>query len=188
MEAPIRHYVNQTPSAYAMDNWHVTPRLSACNSACGTMPCRMRGSGATRFQTSIRSSIYFGRSRSGMLTDRWIPRVPASSVLAGFAYYLNGIGSRESMDSRAAWSPTTTTPCNRAVGFSEDLFGTARPFFAAASERSSSACRATTSTTPPRRRRSLTTRAPDNVYFSTPTKSWVTGDCVAIAVLPAGIN
>jgi outer membrane receptor protein involved in Fe transport len=25
---PIRHYVNQTPSAYAMDNWHVTPRLS----------------------------------------------------------------------------------------------------------------------------------------------------------------
>src|SRR5208282_1503197 len=25
---PIRHYVNQTPSAYLMDNWHVTPRLS----------------------------------------------------------------------------------------------------------------------------------------------------------------
>jgi hypothetical protein len=25
---PIRHYVNQTPSAYAMDNWHVTPRLT----------------------------------------------------------------------------------------------------------------------------------------------------------------
>ncbi|MGO8934784.1 MAG: carboxypeptidase regulatory-like domain-containing protein [Terracidiphilus sp.] len=26
--APIRHYVNQTPSVYAMDNWHITPRLS----------------------------------------------------------------------------------------------------------------------------------------------------------------
>jgi hypothetical protein len=26
--APIRHYVNQTPSVYAMDNWHVTPRLT----------------------------------------------------------------------------------------------------------------------------------------------------------------
>jgi len=26
--APIRHYVNNTPSVYAMDNWHVTPRLS----------------------------------------------------------------------------------------------------------------------------------------------------------------
>jgi hypothetical protein len=26
--APVRHYVNQTPSAYAMDNWHVTSRLS----------------------------------------------------------------------------------------------------------------------------------------------------------------
>lgn len=26
--APIRHYVNQTPSVYAQDNWHVTPRLS----------------------------------------------------------------------------------------------------------------------------------------------------------------
>ncbi|HEY2858662.1 MAG TPA: TonB-dependent receptor [Terracidiphilus sp.] len=25
---PIRHYVNQTPSVYAMDNWHVTPRLT----------------------------------------------------------------------------------------------------------------------------------------------------------------
>jgi hypothetical protein len=26
--APQRYYVNQTPSVYAMDNWHVTPRLS----------------------------------------------------------------------------------------------------------------------------------------------------------------
>jgi len=26
--APIRHYVNNTPSIYAMDNWHVTSRLS----------------------------------------------------------------------------------------------------------------------------------------------------------------
>jgi hypothetical protein len=26
--APIRHYVNQTPSVYANDNWHVTPRLT----------------------------------------------------------------------------------------------------------------------------------------------------------------
>ena len=25
---PIRHYVNQTPSLYVMDNWHVTHRLS----------------------------------------------------------------------------------------------------------------------------------------------------------------
>jgi hypothetical protein len=25
---PIRHYVNYTPSIYAMDNWHVTPRLT----------------------------------------------------------------------------------------------------------------------------------------------------------------
>jgi hypothetical protein len=25
---PIRHYVNQTPSVYAMDNWHVTSRLT----------------------------------------------------------------------------------------------------------------------------------------------------------------
>jgi hypothetical protein len=25
---PIRHYVNQTPSVYAMDNWHVSPRLT----------------------------------------------------------------------------------------------------------------------------------------------------------------
>jgi hypothetical protein len=26
--APIRHYVNQTPSVYAQDNWHISPRLS----------------------------------------------------------------------------------------------------------------------------------------------------------------
>ncbi|MGA8729088.1 MAG: carboxypeptidase-like regulatory domain-containing protein [Terracidiphilus sp.] len=26
--APIDHYVNQTPSAYALDNWHVSPRLT----------------------------------------------------------------------------------------------------------------------------------------------------------------
>jgi hypothetical protein len=28
LAAPINHYVNQTPSAYALDNWHVTPRLT----------------------------------------------------------------------------------------------------------------------------------------------------------------
>ena len=28
LAAPIRHYVEQTPSVYAMDNWHVTPRLT----------------------------------------------------------------------------------------------------------------------------------------------------------------
>jgi hypothetical protein len=28
LAAPIRHYYNETPSVYAMDNWHVTPRLS----------------------------------------------------------------------------------------------------------------------------------------------------------------
>jgi len=28
LAAPIRHYVNQTPSVYALDNWHVTPRLT----------------------------------------------------------------------------------------------------------------------------------------------------------------
>ena len=26
--APIRHYVNQTPSVYAMDNWHINPHLT----------------------------------------------------------------------------------------------------------------------------------------------------------------
>ncbi len=26
--APIRHYANQTPSVYAQDNWHITPRMS----------------------------------------------------------------------------------------------------------------------------------------------------------------
>jgi len=28
LSASMRHYVNQTPSVYAMDNWHVTPRLT----------------------------------------------------------------------------------------------------------------------------------------------------------------
>ncbi len=27
-DAPIRHWVNQTPSAYIEDNWHMTPRFS----------------------------------------------------------------------------------------------------------------------------------------------------------------
>jgi hypothetical protein len=28
MAAPVRHYFNNTPSVYAQDNWHVTPRLT----------------------------------------------------------------------------------------------------------------------------------------------------------------
>ena len=40
---PIRHYVNQTTSAYAEDNWHVTPRLSLQLGFAMTL-CRTRRS------------------------------------------------------------------------------------------------------------------------------------------------
>ena len=92
-DAPIRHYVNQTPSAYAMDNWHVTPRLSLqLGLRYDALPHAWERSNAVsnfdpRLSTSPASSRQLECRRS-MDPDRsWLPVLSTESP-----FYLNGIG------------------------------------------------------------------------------------------------
>ncbi len=73
---PIRHYVSQTPSVYAMDDWRVDPEAVACNSECATTRCRRHGSVTTRWRTSTRQPTPAGSGPSGPLRARCAPAGP----------------------------------------------------------------------------------------------------------------
>ena len=89
--APIRHYVNQTPSVYVMDNWHVTPRLSL-QLGFATMPCRMPGSAATRSPTSIPALLSRAQAPMWNADGTIDPHGPGFQPSTALSFYLNGIG------------------------------------------------------------------------------------------------
>ncbi len=73
--APIRHYVNQTPSAYAMDTWKVTPRLSLqLGLRYDALPQAWERQ--TRWQPSIRLFTCLFRLQPGWQTDHMDPTGP----------------------------------------------------------------------------------------------------------------
>ncbi|WP_109488650.1 TonB-dependent receptor [Occallatibacter savannae] len=157
MEAPIRHYVNQTPSAYAMDNWHVTPRLSLqLGLRYDALPHAWERSNAV---SNFDPKLYIFAAQPTWNADGSMdPSGPGFRVVNGIPYYLNGMGLRASTDFRTGLSPTITRHCSHAWASLKTSSGMAKLFSAADSGRSSSVCRAMTSTTRRLRRRSLTTQ------------------------------
>jgi hypothetical protein len=135
--APIRHYVEQTPSVYAMDNWHVTPRLTLqLGLRYDALPHMWE---RNNFLGNFDQAAYlYGQApifdASGAID-------PASPDL----YTFNGIPS----------SLTTSRRCNLASASLKTCSAAARPFSAAASEPSTSACKATTPSASPPTRRSI---------------------------------
>jgi hypothetical protein len=119
---PVRHYVNQTTSAYAMDNWHVTPHLSLQlglrydalphayerqNQIANFDPTQYLPSGVPTFLSN------------GTLD----PTGPGFQNIGGTPFYQNGIyiaGSNGYPKGVVTNDYATIQP---RVGFSEDLFG-----------------------------------------------------------------
>ena len=123
--APIRHYVNQTPSAYVLDNWHVTPN-SASSLAFVMTPCRMPGSATTTSEISIPEPL------RSLPSFRYGPTAAALRPTSPDLYHL----------SRGIPPPTSTVPALQVsrgfpraqvtndyrtlqprLGFSQDIFG-----------------------------------------------------------------
>ena len=126
-DAPIRHWVNQTPSAYIEDNWHMTPRFSLqLGFRYDALPHAWERNNA---QSNFDPSYYIPSelpiwtaagtidpSSPGVSTPHnpWAPPLP---------FYLNGIrvaGSQgvprgEVENKYNTWQPR--------IGFSEDMFG-----------------------------------------------------------------
>jgi len=187
MEAPIRHYVNQTPSAYVMDNWHVTPRLSLqLGLRYDALPHAWERSSAV---SNFDPSLYLFSAQPKWNADGSMdPTGPGFRVLNGIPYYLNGIGLAGVNGFPHGLVTNDYNTLQPRVGFSEDLFGNGRTVlrggFGTFFERMQGNDIYDTATTPP----FAYNPSANNVYFSTPSKSWVNGDVASKPFFPAGIN
>jgi hypothetical protein len=187
MAAPIRHYVNQTPSVYAMDNWHVTPRLSLqLGLRYDALPHAWERSNAV---SNFNPALYLSSLQPAWKADGSMdPNGPGFQTVGGISYYLNGIGLAGVNGFPHGLVNNDYATLQPRVGFSEDLFGTGKTvvrggigtFF----ERMQGNDIYDTATTPP----FAYNPSANKVYFSTPKKSWVTGDAADLPFFPAGIN
>ena len=187
MEAPIRHYVNQTPSAYVMDNWHVTPRLSLqLGLRYDALPHAWERSNAV---SNFDPSLYLFSAQPKWNADGSMdPTGPGFRVLNGIPYYLNGIGLAGVNGFPHGLVTNDYNTLQPRVGFSEDLFGNGKTVlrggFGTFFERMQGNDIYDTATTPP----FAYNPSANNVYFSTPSNSWVNGDVASKPFFPAGIN
>ena len=121
---PIRHYVNQTTSVYANDNWHATPRLSIqLGFRYDALPhAYERGNNLSNFDPNLylasEAPIF---TASGTLD----PNGPGFSTPAGSTtpFYLNGIGIAGQNGYPKGLVTNDYKTLQPRIGFSDDLFG-----------------------------------------------------------------
>ena len=126
--APIRHYVNQTPSVYAMDNWHVTPRLSLqIGLRYDALPHAWERSNAV---SNFDPRTYIASSAPTWLPtgeyDKNGPGVQSFTnlgVKGSFPYYVNGMRLAGQYGTPRGMVTNDYNTLQPRVGFSEDLLG-----------------------------------------------------------------
>ena len=119
---PIRHYVNQTPSAYIMDNWHVTPRLSLqLGIRYDAMPHAWERSNQV---ANFDPAAYNQTATPVWMNDGTIaPSSPTVSTVNGIQFYLNGMGQAGVEGFPTGLVKNDYKTYQPRVGFSEDIFG-----------------------------------------------------------------
>jgi len=194
--APIRHYVNQTPSVYAMDNWRVTPRLSIQyglrydalphawerdNQVANFNPDYYLASLSPEYVTG--PSLYGGTNELNPLGRGFQTPTGASQP-----FYLNGMG----LAGQNGFPPGLVTNDYKTlqprVGFSEDIFGTGRTIlrggFGTFFERMQGNDIYNAATNAP----FFNNPSASNVYFSSPSTSWATGSTAAKPFFPTSMT
>jgi hypothetical protein len=119
---PIRHYVNQTPSVYAMDNWHVTPRLSLqLGLRYDALPHAWeRSNQVSNFDLgSYNTSATPIWTKAGTIASS----SPAVNTVNGIPFYLNGMGLAAQNGFPRGLVKNDYDTIQPRIGFSEDLFG-----------------------------------------------------------------
>jgi hypothetical protein len=119
---PIRHYVNQTPSAYVMDNWHVTPRLTLqLGLRYDALPHAWERSNAV---ANFDPANYLSNEQPIWNADGTINSGSSGLyTLNGATYYLNGMGLAGKNGFPKGLVTNDYKTLQPRVGFSEDLFG-----------------------------------------------------------------
>lgn len=118
---PIRHYVNQTPSVYAMDNWHVTPRLSLqIGLRYDALPHAWERSNAV---SNFDSANYLSSQApvwNGTLIGSTTPNLYS---YGGAQLYINGMGLAGQNGFPKGLVTNDYNTLQPRVGFSEDIMG-----------------------------------------------------------------
>ncbi len=119
---PIRHYVNQTPSAYVMDNWHVTPRLSLqIGLRYDALPHAWeRSNDVSNFDPN---AYNFGGLPIWTSAGTIAPNSPTVAKVGGIEFYLNGMGLAGQAGFPRGLVDNRYDTYQPRIGFSEDLFG-----------------------------------------------------------------
>jgi hypothetical protein len=182
--APIRHYVNQTTSFYAMDNWHFTNRLTLqLGLRYDALP---HGWERQNLVGDFQQQLYNTNPADAPIWDASGAIDPASPdlyVYNGIPAYINGTGlAGQNHFPRGAVENDYKTLQPR-VGFSDDLFGNGKTVlrggFGLFFERMQGNDIFDEATSPPFDP-ALSLGDP---YFSTPGTNWNTGAVIAPTAL-----
>ena len=119
---PIFHYVNNTISAYAMDNWHVSPRLSLqLGIRYDALPhVWERNNAISNFEASKYQPALAPVFQSSGAFD---PNSPGLQTVNGTSFYLNGIAIAGQGGTPRGLVNNWYKTYQPRIGFSYDLFG-----------------------------------------------------------------
>ncbi len=120
---PIRHYVNNTTSAYVMDNWHTTPRL--------TLQLGIRYDALPHaWERNNEVANFNPANYNPSATPQWtsngnamLATSPGLGTVNSVQYYLNGMGLAGVQGFPRGLVENDYNTVQPRVGFSEDMFG-----------------------------------------------------------------
>jgi hypothetical protein len=120
--APIRHYVNQTPSVYAMDTWKATSHLSLqLGLRYDALPfASERSNQVANFNPAAYLS---SQAPTWLATGSMDPNGPGFQTVNGGRFYLNGVGLAGVAGTPKGLVKTDYDTIQPRIGFSEDVFG-----------------------------------------------------------------
>ncbi|MFZ1012785.1 MAG: hypothetical protein WAN28_05520, partial [Terracidiphilus sp.] len=125
----IRHYVNQTPSAYVYDNWKTTPRLSLqIGLRYDALPHAWeRNNAIENFEPSqyINNPVIWSTAFAGAI-DPTSPGVQTPPGFGGASYYLNGMVQPGVNGVPRGMVTNDFNTLQPRVGFSYDVTGVGR--------------------------------------------------------------
>jgi len=183
---PIRHYVNQTPSAYVEDNWHMTPRFSLqLGLRYDALPHAWeRNNAIANFYPDqyLSSELPLWNADGSLNTSG-----PGFQTINGTPFYMNGIGIAGANGDPRGMVTNDYNTLQPRVGFSEDLFGNGKTVlrggFGTFFERMQGNDIYNVAPNTP----FAFNPSASNVYLSNPRTSWVTGLSASTPTFASGL-
>jgi len=187
---PVRHYVNQTTSVYAMDNWKVTPRLSLqLGLRYDALPHAWeRSNQIANFDPGqyvpVTQADIFNSTADGSLN----PAGPGFVNFGGTPFYQNGMYQAGQSGFPVGAVTNDYNTLQPRVGFSDDLLGDGKTVlrggFGIFYERLQGNDIYNIATNPP----FANDPKASNVYVSDPHTSWVSGSTAATPLFTQGLT